>query len=215
MSLMDKHTQHIDKICSMSPVIPVLKLDNEEQALGICRALVQGGLPVLEITLRSAFALQAIETIRKELPEVVIGAGTVTNIEQYEASVVAGADFIVSPGSTTELLTHGQTASIPLLPGVGSVSETMSGMALGYERFKLFPAVVVGGLDMLKAFYGPLANLKFCPTGGVSPQNAPDFLQLPNVMCVGGTWITPKDLVKNKDWQGIELLAKTASQLGK
>ena len=213
MNRMSQHTQRIDSICAIAPVIPVLKLDNAEQALGVCTALVNGGLKVLEITLRNDYGLHAIKQISEALPNAIVGAGTVTTPAQYEACIEAGADFIVSPGATPSLLAYGAQASIPLLPGVASVSEAMAGMELGYERFKLFPAVVVGGVDLLKAFSGPLANLKFCPTGGVKPTTAEQFLQLPNVMCVGGTWMTPSDLVAKQDWAGIEALAKEASQL--
>ena len=215
MSNMQHHTQRLDEICATAPVIPVLKLDNAEQALGICTALVNGGLKVLEITLRNDYGLEAIKQISQALPDAIVGAGTVTTPEQYDACIAAGADLIVSPGATPKLLAHGAQSSIPLLPGVASVSEAMAGMEFGYERFKLFPAVVVGGVDLLKAFYGPLANLKFCPTGGVKPSNADDFLQLPNVMCVGGTWMTPNDLIAQQDWQAIEALAQEASQLAK
>jgi len=213
MNNMTQHTQRLDEICATAPVIPVLKLDNAEQALGICTALVNGGLKVLEITLRNDYGLEAIKQISQALPDAIVGAGTVTTPEQYDACIAAGADFIVSPGATPKLLAHGAQASIPLLPGVASVSEAMAGMEFGYERFKLFPAVVVGGVDLLKAFYGPLANLKFCPTGGVKPSNADEFLQLPNVMCVGGTWMTPNDLIAQQDWNAIEALSQEASQL--
>jgi 2-dehydro-3-deoxyphosphogluconate aldolase/(4S)-4-hydroxy-2-oxoglutarate aldolase len=212
---MGQHTATIDRICATAPVIPVLKLDDAEQALGVCTALVNGGLKVLEITLRNDYGLQAIKQISDALPDAIVGAGTVTTPEQYEACIDAGADFIVSPGATSKLLAFGAQASIPLLPGVASVSEAMAGMELGYERFKLFPAAVVGGVDMLKAIYGPLANLKFCPTGGVKPTNASDYLSQPNVMCVGGTWMTPSDLIAKQDWAAIEALAQEASQLGK
>lgn len=215
MNNMTQHIATIDRICATAPVIPVLKLDDAEQALGVCTALVNGGLKVLEITLRNDYGLDAIKQISEALPDAIVGAGTVTTPEQYEACIVAGADFIVSPGSTTKLLEFGAQASIPLLPGVASVSEAMAGMELGYERFKLFPAAVVGGVDMLKAIYGPLANLKFCPTGGVKPSNASDYLAQPNVMCVGGTWMTPSDLIANKDWAAIEALALEACRLGK
>ncbi len=213
MNNMTQHTQRLDEICATAPVIPVLKLDNAEQALGICTALVNGGLKVLEITLRNDYGLEAIKQISQALPDAIVGAGTVTTPEQYDACIAAGADFIVSPGATPKLLAHGAQASIPLLPGVASVSEAMAGMEFGYERFKLFPAVVVGGVDLLKAFYGPLANLKFCPTGGVKPSNADEFLQLPNVMCVGGTWMTPNDLIAQQDWNAIEALSQEARQL--
>jgi 2-dehydro-3-deoxyphosphogluconate aldolase/(4S)-4-hydroxy-2-oxoglutarate aldolase len=214
MNNMTQHTQRLDEICATAPVIPVLQLDNAEQALGICTALVNGGLKVLEITLRNDYGLEAIKQISQALPDAIVGACTVTTPEQYDACIAAGADFIVSPGATPKLLAHGAQASIPLLPGVASVSEAMAGMEFGYERFKLFPAVVVGGVDLLKAFYGPLANLKFCPTGGVKPSNADAFLQLPNVMCVGGTWMTPNDLISQNNWPAIEVLATQACQFG-
>jgi len=187
----DLNTARLDQICATAPVIPVLTLDNAEQALGIASALVKGGLIVLEITLRSDYGLSAIKQLKQALPEAIIGAGTVLNPTQYQACIDAGADFIVSPGSTAELLQYGSQASVPLLPGVASVSEAMQAMQLGYRRFKLFPAAVVGGVDALKAFAGPLSELKFCPTGGIKPNNAADYLALDNVMCVGGTWLTP------------------------
>ena len=208
-----KNTQKLDLICNSAPVIPVLTLENAEQAIGIGKALVDGGLIVLEITLRSAYGLTAIKQLKQALPNAIIGAGTVMTPQQYESCVEAGADFIVSPGFTTELLHHGSRSSVPLLPGIGSVSEAMQAMALGYRRFKLFPAAVVGGVGFLKAIGGPISELKFCPTGGIKPTNAADYLALHNVMCVGGTWLTPADLVQQKNWQAIEELAKQACTL--
>ena len=208
-----KNTQKLDLICASAPVIPVLTLENAEQAIGIGKALVNGGLIVLEITLRSAYGLTAIKQLKQALPNAIIGAGTVITPQQYESCVEAGADFIVSPGFTTELLHYGSQSSVPLLPGIGSVSEAMQAMALGYQRFKLFPAAVVGGVDFLKAIGGPISELKFCPTGGIKPTNAADYLALHNVMCVGGTWLTPTDLVQQKNWQAIEVLAKQAYAL--
>jgi 2-dehydro-3-deoxyphosphogluconate aldolase/(4S)-4-hydroxy-2-oxoglutarate aldolase len=211
--LMCTNTARIDGICESAPVIPVLTLENPEQALGICSALVKGGLNVLEITLRSEYGLSAIKQLKQALPEAIIGAGTVLTPEQYEACVAAGADFIVSPGFTAELLLHGSQSEVPLLPGIASVSEAMEAMALGYRRFKLFPAAVVGGTSFLKAIGGPISELKFCPTGGIKPTNAADYLALSNVMCVGGTWLTPAALVEQGDWQAIEALARQAAEL--
>ena len=208
-----KNTQRLDLICASVPVIPVLTLENAEQAMGIGKALVDGGLIVLEITLRTAYGLTAIKQLKQALPNAIIGAGTVITPEQYDACVEAGADFIVSPGFTAELLHHGSQSTVPLLPGIASVSEAMQAMALGYRRFKLFPAAVVGGVDFLKAIGGPISELKFCPTGGIKPTNAADYLALNNVMCVGGTWLTPSDLVQQKNWQAIEALAKQACAL--
>ena len=208
-----KNTQRLDQICATIPVIPVLTLDNPEQAIGIGKALVAGGLTVLEITLRSNYGLSAIKLLKQALPKAIIGAGTVLTPEQYDACVEAGADFIVSPGFTAELLHHGSRSAVPLLPGIASVSEAMQAMTLGYRRFKLFPAAVVGGVDFLKAIGGPISNLKFCPTGGIKPTNAADYLALNNVMCVGGTWLTPTDAVQQGNWQAIEELAKQACTL--
>jgi 2-dehydro-3-deoxyphosphogluconate aldolase/(4S)-4-hydroxy-2-oxoglutarate aldolase len=210
---MQKNTQKLDLICASAPVIPVLTLNNAEQAMGIGKALVDGGLVVLEITLRSNYGLTAIKQLKQALPNAIIGAGTVITPQQYEACVEAGADFIVSPGFTDELLKYASQSTVPLLPGIGSVSEAMQAMALGYRRFKLFPAAVVGGVDFLKAIGGPISELKFCPTGGIKPTNAAEYLALKNVMCVGGTWLTPVDAVQQENWQVIEDLAKKACAL--
>jgi len=210
---MQQNTQRLDQICASAPVIPVLTLENAEQAIGIGKALVDGGLLVLEITLRSDYGLTAIKQLKHALPNAIIGAGTVITPQQYEDCVDAGADFIVSPGFTSALLQHGSQSTVPLLPGIASVSEAMQAMALGYRRFKLFPAAVVGGVDFLKAIGGPISELKFCPTGGIKPTNAADYLALNNVMCVGGTWLTPVDAVRQGDWQAIENLAKQACTL--
>lgn len=210
---MQQNTQKLDQICASAPVIPVLTLENAEQAIGIGKALVDGGLVVLEITLRSAYGLTAIKQLKQALPNAIIGAGTVITPQQYEACVEAGADFIVSPGFTCQLLHHGSQSTVPLLPGIASVSEAMQAMALGYRRFKLFPAAVVGGVDFLKAIGGPISQLKFCPTGGIKPTNAADYLALNNVMCVGGTWLTPAEAVQQGNWQAIEDLAKQACAL--
>ena len=211
--IMQTNTARIDVICASAPVIPVLTLENVDQALGIGTALVNGGLKVLEITLRSDYGLSAIKQLKKALPDAIIGAGTVLTPKQYEACVEAGADFIVSPGCTAQLLLHGSQSEVPLLPGIATVSEAMAAMELGYGRFKLFPAAVVGGMDFLKAIGGPISQLKFCPTGGVKPTNAADYLALSNVMCVGGTWLTPAALVEQGDWQAIEALARQAAAL--
>ncbi len=212
-SQMQQNIQKLESICASAPVIPVLTLNNAEEAMGIGKALVDGGLVVLEITLRSDYGLTAIKQLKQALPNAIIGAGTVITPEQYEQCVEAGADFIVSPGYTQELLNYGATSSVPLLPGIGSVSEAMQAMSQGYRRFKLFPAAVVGGVNFLKSIGGPISELKFCPTGGIKPDNASTYLALDNVMCVGGTWLTPAELVAAKDWQAIEALAKQASAL--
>ena len=184
-SQMQQNIQKLESICASAPVIPVLTLNNAEEAMGIGKALVDGGLVVLEITLRSDYGLTAIKQLKQALPNAIIGAGTVITPEQYEQCVEAGADFIVSPGYTQELLNYGATSSVPLLPGIGSVSEAMQAMSQGYRRFKLFPAAVVGGVNFLKSIGGPISELKFCPTGGIKPDNASTYLALDNVMCVG------------------------------
>jgi 2-dehydro-3-deoxyphosphogluconate aldolase/(4S)-4-hydroxy-2-oxoglutarate aldolase len=164
----------------------------------------------LEITLRNDYGLHAIKQLKQALPEAIIGAGTVLTPQQYQACVDAGADFIVSPGCTVDLLAYGSQSTVPLLPGIASVSEAMQAMTLGYRRFKLFPAAVVGGIDALKAFAGPLSQLKFCPTGGIREDDLPRYLSMPNVACVGGSWLTPKDAIARKDWQMVETLAARA-----
>lgn len=203
----------IDTICHEVAIIPVLSLANHEETTAVGQILVQCGLSVLEVTLRNNYARQAITQLKAQHPHALVGAGTVTNIQQYQDCVAIGADFVVSPGSTTELLQYGQNNPVPLLPEVSSVSEAMQAMAMGYQRLKLFPAAVLGGVKLLQALQGPLSELKFCPTGGVTAANASHYLQLPNVMCVGGTWLTPIDAIRQKDWRAIERLARSAVQL--
>jgi len=205
------NTNTINEICKSNGVMPVLKLNDAQQTEGIGRALIEGGLTVLEVTLRSEYGLSAIKQLKQLYPEAIIGAGTVTNVDQFKACVDMGADFIVSPGTTVELLDFGSMSDTSFLPGVSTVSEVLRAMEFGFQKFKLFPASIVGGPSFLKSIYGPLPQLKFCPTGGVTPKNAPDYLQLPNVMCVGGTWLTPTNLVEEQDWLAIKDLARYAS----
>ncbi|WP_315853595.1 bifunctional 4-hydroxy-2-oxoglutarate aldolase/2-dehydro-3-deoxy-phosphogluconate aldolase [Marinobacterium arenosum] len=205
-------TAQIDDLCALAPVIPVLTIERVEDALPLAEALVAGGLPVLEITLRSDAALDAIEAIARALPEARIGAGTVLNGEQYRAACDAGASFIVSPGATAELLDYGSGAEVPLLPGIHTVSEMMEGIARGYRRFKFFPAEIAGGVNALKALQGPFADIRFCPTGGIRAHSAAEYLALDNVMCVGGTWLTPAELVAAGDWPAITRLAQQTLQ---
>jgi 2-dehydro-3-deoxyphosphogluconate aldolase/(4S)-4-hydroxy-2-oxoglutarate aldolase len=178
-------------ICHEVAIIPVLSLANYEETTAVGQTFVKCGLSVLEVTLRNNYARQAITQLKAQHPHALVGAGTVTNIRQYQDCVAIGADFVVSPGSTTELLQYGQNNPVPLLPGVSSVSE-----AMGYQRLKLLPAAVLGGVKLLQALQGPLPELKFCPTGAVTAANASHYLQLPNVMCVGGTWLTPIDAIR-------------------
>ncbi len=203
----------IDDILTAGPVIPVIVLDDETQAVPLARALVAGGVRVLEVTLRTSAAIASIRAIAREVPEAIVGAGTLLNRADIEAALDAGARFGVSPGATPDLLTTARDAGLPLLPGVMTPSEAIAAIAAGYTRLKFFPAVQAGGIAMLKALHGPFPQLRFCPTGGISPATAPDFLALPNVACVGGSWLTPADKVKAGDWAGITQLAKESSKL--
>jgi 2-dehydro-3-deoxyphosphogluconate aldolase/(4S)-4-hydroxy-2-oxoglutarate aldolase len=198
---------------SVSPVIPVIVIDDISQAIPLAEALLAGGLKVLEITLRSDCALEAIELVASKLPEAIVGAGSVTTPEQVDAVVKAGARFMVSPGSTDKLLDAAAASGVGILPGVASASEAMRLKDRGLTRMKFFPAEAAGGIPMLKSLAGPLASLTFCPTGGITPALAPDYLKLPNVACVGGSWMVPKDLVAAGDWDAITKLAKEASEI--
>jgi 2-dehydro-3-deoxyphosphogluconate aldolase / (4S)-4-hydroxy-2-oxoglutarate aldolase len=200
----------IDEILGMSPVIPVLVIDDLEQAVPLGRALVAGGLPVLEITLRTPVAFQCIERMVGEIEGAVIGAGTVLTPSMRQAVADVGARFAVSPGLIEGAGPGGPT---PLLPGVATATELIAGLAAGFTAFKLFPANVVGGVEALKAFASPFAQARFCPTGGVNAANAGDYLALPNVVCVGGSWVAPPDAVRAGDWGWITELARTARAL--
>lgn len=195
------------------PVIPVLEYHSVEEALRISEALVDGGLPLLEITLRTPVALQAIEAVARALPQAVVGAGTVLTVDQLHAVRDAGAQFAVSPGLTQKLAEGAQGAGISLLPGVATASEAMFALESGFSFLKFFPAEAAGGAPMLKSLYGPLAQVKFCPTGGIDLARAATYLALPNVVCVGGSWVVPKDAVAAKDWERIRKLANEAAQL--
>ena len=202
----------IAEIASLAPVIPVIIIDRLEDAQPLAEALVAGGLPVLEVTLRSPAALDAIRIMAK-VPGAVVGAGTVINPEQVTQVGDAGARFIVSPGTYPGLIDAVLASGIPYLPGVATPAEMMYLLSRGIRHQKLFPATVVGGMDMLKAVASPLSQIKFCPTGGITAATAPDFLALPNVMCVGGSWVTPASMVKAGDWPGITALAREAASL--
>lgn len=195
---------------ALAPVIPVITVDRLEDAVPLGRALVEGGLRVLEVTLRTPVALAAIASMAAEIEGAVVGAGTVLNPDDLIRAGEAGARFAVSPGLTESLL---RADGPPVLPGVATASDIMRGIELGLDTFKFFPAVPAGGLNMLKAFYGPFAHIRFCPTGGITPDSAPEFLKLPNVSCVGGTWLTPKDLVAAGAWDRIRELARIAAAL--
>lgn len=202
------------EIMTASPVIPVIEITDVSQALDLANALIAGGINVLEITLRTPQALDAIELIAKEIPEAIVGAGTVLNRDDLSKVRDAGASFAISPGCTNRLLTFAKEIEFPLIPGVATGSEIMNGLTLGYTHFKLFPATSVGGIPLLKSFSGPFQDVFFCPTGGVSENNFQDFLALKNVLCVGGSWVAPADLTQSGDFDKItELSASALSKL--
>jgi len=202
----------LDEILTLAPVVPVLVVDDIEHAVPLGRALVAGGLPVLEITLRTPVAMACIERMAGEIEGAVVGASTVTTPSARQAAADAGAQFCVSPGLIAGERVEGP---VPLLPGIATATELMAGLAAGFERFKLFPANVAGGVEALKAFASPFQAARFCPTGGVNAGNARDYLALSNVICVGGSWVAPADAVRAGDWDRITGLAKEAASLRK
>lgn len=193
------------------PVMPVLAVSRVEDAIPLAMALKQGGLKVLEVTLRTDAAMDVIKAM-KTVDGVIVGAGTVTTVEQLKELEAIGADFAISPGATAKLLSAGKEVNLPFLPAVSSVSEMMQGMEYGHQNFKFFPAEASGGVSALKAFSGPFPNISFCPTGGVSINNYKQYLALDNVRCVGGSWIVPADALNQQDWDRIEKLAKEACE---
>jgi 2-dehydro-3-deoxyphosphogluconate aldolase/(4S)-4-hydroxy-2-oxoglutarate aldolase len=203
----------ISAIAALAPVIPVLTVERVADAVPLARALVRGGLPVLEITFRTAAALEALAAISREVPEAVVGAGTVLDDGQLRQAIAAGARFGVSPGCTPMLATAVKASGLPFLPGVQTVSEAMVLRELGFGLLKLFPADAAGGPTWLKAAAAPLAGLRFCPTGGIGQETAGGYLALPNVVCVGGSWVAPRDAVAAGDWSRIERLAAAAAAL--
>lgn len=198
------------EVMNVSPIIPVLAIKDASKAVDIALALQEGGINVMEITLRTQEAVDAIAKVAKELPSMVVGAGTVVNEKQFKTVKDAGAKFIISPGSTSSLLEYSQDMGIAFIPGVASASDIMLGMEYGLDAFKLFPANIVGSQKALKAFSGPFPDISFCPTGGVKLNNMNDYLSLENVLCVGGTWICPSELIDSNDFQGIADLCKEA-----
>ena len=208
-----RHSQLVDEVFALAPVIPVLAIDRIEDALPLCRALVDNGLPVLEITLRTACALDAIALVARELPHACVGAGTVLSATDLAKVTEAGARFAISPGATDTLFNAAKTSAVPLIPGIATASELMRGLEHGWRRFKFFPAESSGGIAALKGFGGPLPMARFCPTGGIDAAKAPAYLALPNVACVGGSWMVPADAVKAGDWARIGALAAEAASL--
>ncbi len=197
-----------------SPVVPVLTITGLEDAVPLARALVEGGLSVLEVTLRSSVALEAISAIRKAMPDAVIAAGTVLSPADLRCATEAGAQFAVSPGATPRLLEAARTAALPLLPGAATASEAMLLLELGFDTLKFFPAESAGGVSALKAMAGPLPQIIWCPTGGIDAAKAAAYLALPSVLCVGGSWIVPTEALAQKNWQRIRDLARSAAAVG-
>jgi 2-dehydro-3-deoxyphosphogluconate aldolase/(4S)-4-hydroxy-2-oxoglutarate aldolase len=210
---MGEKTQALISILKLQPVVPVLVIKDLAHAVPLARALVAGGLKAIEITMRTPVALEAIRAVAEEVEGAVPGAGTVLNAKQYHQAVEAGSQFIVSPGTTLELLDVARKSPVPLLPGAATPSEVMALSEEGYEVLKFFPAEQAGGAAYLKSLSSPLAGMLFCPTGGITPDNARDYLSLPNVVCVGGSWVAPNALVEAGDWDGITRLATEASRL--
>ncbi|MEU9559978.1 bifunctional 4-hydroxy-2-oxoglutarate aldolase/2-dehydro-3-deoxy-phosphogluconate aldolase [Streptomyces fumanus] len=200
-------------VLDLAPVVPVVVLDDLADAVPLARALVAGGLPAIEVTLRTPVALDAIRAIAAEVPDAVVGAGTVITPEQVEATVAAGARFLVSPGWTDALLDAMRASGVPFLPGVSTTSEVVALLERGVREMKFFPAEAAGGTAYLKALAAPLPQARFCPTGGIGADSAPEYLALPNVGCVGGTWMLPKDALAGRDWARVEALARAAAGL--
>ena len=193
---------------AMGPIVPVLVIQNVEDALPIAEALLAADIKVLEVTLRTPAAFDVISTIAKHLPEAIIGAGTVTNRDLLQRSYNAGAKFAISPGLTKDLLQAGKESNLALIPGISSISELMDGIDSGYDHLKFFPAEASGGVKALQSIGGPFPDIKFCPTGGINLNNVRDYLALPNVSCCGGSWLVSDEIVKQRNWQEITRLAK-------
>ncbi|AHF76753.1 2-dehydro-3-deoxyphosphogluconate aldolase/4-hydroxy-2-oxoglutarate aldolase [Sodalis praecaptivus] len=199
-----------ETILTSGPVVPVIVIQKREHAVPLAKALVAGGVKVLEVTLRTPCAMDAIRAIAQEVPEAIIGAGTVTNAQQLAEVTAAGAQFAISPGLTEPLLKAANAGSIPLIPGISTVSELMLGMDYGLREFKFFPAEANGGVKALQAIAGPFSQVRFCPTGGISPANYRDYLALKSVLCIGGSWLVPNEALEQGDYARITQLAKDA-----
>ncbi|WP_187897471.1 bifunctional 4-hydroxy-2-oxoglutarate aldolase/2-dehydro-3-deoxy-phosphogluconate aldolase [Helicobacter pylori] len=200
----------IIEVLQISPIVPVVVIEDIKDAVPLAQSLIEGGIPIIEVTLRSSCALEAIELIAKNVPKMRVGAGTILNPAQLEQAQNRGAEFLISPGLTIKLLEHAKKKDMPLIPGVSSSSEVMQALELGYNALKFFPAEYCGGVKLLNAFNGPFKGVKFCPTGGISADNMRSYLNLENVLCVGGSWLTPKNLVQNKEWDKITEICKRA-----
>ena len=212
---MTSKTEKLLSLLNGQPVIPVLKIDNVADAVPLARALARGGLSMIEITLRTRDALECIRRVAGEVEEAVVGAGTILDAAQFDAAAKAGSRFIVSPGINNAVLKAAGQSDVPLLPGAITPGEIMTAMEAGLDFLKFFPAEQAGGVAFLKALASPFAGIRVCPTGSVSAKNVRDYLALPNVNCVGGSWVAPDDLVKAGDWAAIEALAAEAAGLRK
>lgn len=212
---MSAKTEKLLSLLDGQPVIPVLKIERAADAVPLARALAKGGLKVIEITLRTSEALEAIRRAAGEVEEAIVGAGTILSATQFDQAAQAGSRFIVSPGITREVLSAADASDVPLLPGAITPSEIMTAYEAGLDFLKFFPAEQAGGAAFLKSLASPFAGIRFCPTGGIGVKNAGDYLSLPNVICVGGSWVAPDDLVKAGKWDTIEALAREASRIGR
>jgi 2-dehydro-3-deoxyphosphogluconate aldolase/(4S)-4-hydroxy-2-oxoglutarate aldolase len=212
---MSSKTDQFLSLLAGQPVIPVLKIDEVAHAVPLARALAKGGLRAIEITLRTAAALEAIRRAAGEVEDAIVGAGTILDARQFEDAAKAGSRFIVSPGLTPQVIAAAAASPVPLLPGAVTAGEIMAAREAGLDFLKFFPAEQAGGAGYLKALASPFAGIRFCPTGGIGASNARDYLSLPNVVCVGGSWVAPDALVKAGKWDEIEALAREASGLRK
>ncbi|WP_441710142.1 bifunctional 4-hydroxy-2-oxoglutarate aldolase/2-dehydro-3-deoxy-phosphogluconate aldolase [Helicobacter pylori] len=203
----------IIEVLQISPIVPVVVIENIKDAVSLAQSLVEGGIHIIEVTLRSSCALEAIELIAKNVPKMRVGAGTILNPTQLEQAQNRGAEFLISPGLTIKLLEYAKKKDMPLIPGVSSSSEVMQALELGYSALKFFPTEYCGGVKLLNAFNGPFKGVKFCPTGGISTDNMHSYLNLENVLCVGGSWLTPKNLIQNKEWDKITEICKRSLAL--
>ncbi len=203
----------IIEVLQISPIVPVVVIENIKDAVPLAQSLIEGGIQIIEVTLRSSCALEAIELIAKNVPKMRVGAGTILNPTQLEQAQNRGAEFLISPGLTIKLLEYAKKKDMPLIPGVSSSSEVMQALELGYNALKFFPAEYCGGVKLLNAFNGPFKGVKFCPTGGISADNMHSYLNLENILCVGGSWLTPKNLIQNKEWDKITEICKRSLAL--
>jgi 2-dehydro-3-deoxyphosphogluconate aldolase/(4S)-4-hydroxy-2-oxoglutarate aldolase len=210
---MPKKRERLQSILRLAPVIAVVTIDDAKAAVPLARALREGGIHAIEITLRTPAALDAIRAIADAVPQAAVGAGTVLSADDLAAATAAGARFAVSPGASPALIDAAANSSLPWLPGAASASEAMALAERGYDLQKFFPAQAAGGVEFLRSLAGPLPHIGFCPTGGIGVHNAPDYLLLPNVVCVGGSWLMPATLVRSGDWSAIAALARAAAAL--